>query len=145
MTRRATPTPRKSKPPAEKPQKDATPPTGGVSALTSDAIERLLEESRLDGRLPGELGTQDVELWIKSKGWTPVEFLTHTYRNPYHKMEHRISAAKAVLEYAHRKLPQKIELDADIAGRSVQIDAAQLTKLSEEELKSLYALLEKAT
>lgn len=92
---------------------------------------------------PSELTREDVETWIKSRGWTPIEFLTHTYRNGLQRMEHRISAAKAVLEYAHRKLPTKIEVDADVTGRGMTLDASALAKLSDKELEALEKILTK--
>jgi hypothetical protein len=102
----------------------------------------MLKEMRIDASGPSELTEEDVDAWIKHSGWTPIEFLTHTYRNPWQKMEARISAAKAVLEYAHRKLPSKVELD--MKSRSVVLDAKSLAALSDKELSQLEALLSKA-
>jgi hypothetical protein len=80
---------------------------------------------------------------VKSSGATPLEFLTHTYRNGFQRMEHRISAAKAVLDYTHRKLPARVELSGDLGGRNVQLDAVALAKLSDKELEQMMKLLEK--
>ncbi len=114
---------------------------------TADDIQELLDEaediSSLDASGPSALTDREEADWIKSSGWTPVEFLTHTYRNPYQRMSDRINAAKAVLDYAHRKLPQKIEVDASVAGRALTLDAAVLSKLSIKELESLEVILAK--
>lgn len=108
-----------------------------------DLLEAMLGESKIDGRSASELGEDDVETWIKSRGWTPIEFLTHTYRNPWQKMNDRISAAKAVLEYVHRKLPQKLEIEGSMGTKNLSLDASALSKLSTEELDALTTLLEK--
>jgi len=97
----------------------------------------------IDARGAGLMTDEDVAFWIKSSGWTPVEFLTTVYRGPFQKMEHRISAAKAVLEYAHRKLPTKLEIDGAINGE-LKLDSAALSKLTDKELDVLLKLLEKA-
>ena len=57
-------------------------------------------------------------------------------------MEHRIAAAKAVLEYNHRKLPDKIEVD--LKSKSLVLDANALSALSDKELATLEKLLERA-
>lgn len=114
--------------------------------IADEAAQKVLDSMAPLGdpcAAPSELIDTDVETWIKSRGWTPLEFLTHTYRNGYQKMEHRISAAKAVLEYAHRKLPQKIE--AEVIGRNITLDAAALTKLDGKELELLESLLNKVS
>lgn len=90
---------------------------------------------------PSSLSKEELEFWIKSRGWTPAEFLTHVYRNGFAKMEHRISAAKAMLEYAHRKMPTKLE--AEVVGRGMTIDATALSKLSDKELETLEKILTK--
>jgi hypothetical protein len=124
---------------------------------TDDEIRRAIEEAEAAApasdsafdRLgdasagPSDLTREDVETWILSRGWTPIEFLTHTYRNGHQRMEHRIAAAKAVLEYVHRKLPQKVELDADVTTRGLTLDASTLSKLSDKELESLEKILSK--
>jgi len=86
---------------------------------------------------------EEVAFWIKSSGWTPVEFLTTVYRNGFQKMSDRISAAKAVLEYAHKKLPAKLEVSGDLGTKSITLDAVALSKLSDKELEVMTKLLEK--
>lgn len=116
---------------------------------TEDAKKLITEEQTetppfftIDASGPSDLGAQDVATWTAASGWTPVEFLTHAYRNPWQRMEHRISAAKAVLEYNHRKLPQT--LDLDVKSKNLVLDANALSALSDKELALLEKLLEKA-
>lgn len=96
----------------------------------------------VDASGDSDLGAQDIATWTAASGWTPVEFLTHTYRNGWQRMEHRISAAKAVLEYNHRKLPDKVEID--LKSKSLVLDSAALSALSDKDLAILEKLLEKA-
>lgn len=92
---------------------------------------------------PSEITDKETEeLWVKSRGWTPLEFLTHTYRNPWHELKDRISAARAVLDYVHRKLPQRIEVEGSVM-ETRKLDASSLGKLSDEELEVFTKLLEK--
>lgn len=123
-------------------------------AAEADAIaKKLLEEKTKDSEQeippfavdasgPSDLGSQDIATWTAASGWTPIEFLTHTYRNGWQRMEHRISAAKAVLEYNHRKLPDRVEVD--LKSKSLVLDSAALSALSDKELAILEKLLEKA-
>lgn len=128
-------------------------------AAEADAIARKLIEEQtknssdsareqdtppfaVDASGASDLGAQDIATWTAASGWTPVEFLTHTYRNGWQRMEHRISAAKAVLEYNHRKLPDKIEVD--LKSKSLVLDSAALSSLSDKELAILEKILEKA-
>lgn len=109
-----------------------------------DIVEKFLSsETGWPEPGPSELTQDDVETWVKSRGWTPLEFLTHTYRNGQQRMEHRIAAAKAVLEYVHRKLPAKLEIKTDSAVRGVVLDPATLKTLSDKELAALEVILSK--
>lgn len=83
----------------------------------------------------------DLPDWIRSTGWTPVEFLLATMRNPFQAMNNRITAAKAVMDYAHKKQPAALELSGKDGA---PIKVASLSALSVEELEQLEALLTKA-
>jgi hypothetical protein len=108
-----------------------------------DELSSAFGDLHLDGNQPSDLGASgDVPAWVAARGWTPVEFLVHTYRNGHQRMEHRIAAAKAVLEYAHRKIPQKVE--AEVTGAGLSIDASMLKDLSDKDLDLLEKLLVKA-
>lgn len=97
----------------------------------------------IDASGDSALGAQDEVDWVKASGWTPLEFLTHTYRNGFQRMEHRIAAAKAVLDYAHRKLPARVEISGNVAGQNIALDAVALSKLTDKEIDQLLAMLEK--
>lgn len=97
----------------------------------------------VDASGPSDLGSLGDDTWVKKSGVTPLEFLTHTYRNGFQRIEHRISAAKAVLDYTHRKLPARVELSGDLGGRNIALDAVALAKLSDKELEQMMKLLEK--
>ena len=115
-----------------------------------DQMEELSEKKDLEklaeGVLchsPSEITDAEAEdLWVKSRGWTPLEFLTHTFRNPWTDMRDRISAARSVLEYVHRKLPQRIEVGGEMT-QTKKITAEGLGKLSDAELEIFTKLLEK--
>lgn len=84
--------------------------------------------------------------WIRATGWTPLEFLTHTYRNPWQKPSDRISAAKAILDYAHRRLPQELKLSGTPGAplvSGVALTPAALASLTDSELETLTKLLDK--
>ena len=102
----------------------------------------MFEQMRIECDGPSTLNA-DVPDWNKATGWTPVEFLTATYRNPFQPMQHRISAAKAAMDYTHQKLPSKVEVKSDNAT-TLSVDSSAMKKLSDKELSTLMSLLEKA-
>lgn len=133
-----------------------------TSSALKNAAKKLVEESAppekkkveipegfelpvwaIDASGKSTLTDEELEFWIRSSGWTPVEFLTEVYRNGYQRMEHRISAAKAVLEYAHKKMPTKVSVSGDLGTKNVTLDAAALAKLNDKELEVLTKILEK--
>ena len=81
--------------------------------------------------------------WVRSSGKTPLEFLTAVYRHPLVQMRDRISAAKTVVEYTHKKMPSAVELSGTNGG-SIKVTGAMLAGLSDAELGNLEALLMKA-
>jgi hypothetical protein len=111
-----------------------------LGELTTD--DELFAEGLVANSPSALVGEVTEELWVKSQGWTPLEFLTHTYRNPWQEMQHRISAAKAVLDYVHRKLPSRLEVEGSLT-ETKKLDANSLSKLSNEELAVFTKLLEK--
>ena len=50
--------------------------------------------------------------WLQTSGETPLEFLTSVYRddNPDVKTSDKIAAARALLDYVHRKVPTQVEV-----------------------------------
>lgn len=71
----------------------------------------------------------------------PLDVLRNITLNPWVTPRERISAAKTLLEYTMVKVPSKFEVQG--AGGRVQIDPAQLAKLTDDEITTLVALLEK--
>lgn len=73
----------------------------------------------------------------------PLDTLRELSLNPFVKPSERISAAKALLEYTARKVPAQLQL-ANPDGTALTLDASAFARLSEAELSTLQALLEKA-
>ena len=97
-----------------------------------------------------ELGTGSSEIrdvltdadWVRSSGKTPLEFLSAVYRHPLIKMTERINAAKAVLDYSHRKMPTELELSG--GANAIKLSADMVSGLTDAELDTLEALMTKA-
>ena len=82
--------------------------------------------------------------WIQETGQTPIEVLVEMYRDPEVKVSDRIQAARAMLDFVHRKLPVKQEVETkDITAP--RLDPKVIKGLSEKELSQLEALLKKMT
>lgn len=80
--------------------------------------------------------------WIQSGGMTPLEFLVDVYRNGDVKMGDRLNAAKSILDFVHRKVPTKQEIDTkDVSAP--RLASSVLKGLTEEELSILEKLLGK--
>ena len=99
-----------------------------------------------DGFPAQSVGLDDTQAatvrWIQSQGQTPLEFLVETYRDPEIKAGDRINAAKAMLDFVHRKIPQKTEVETkDIT--EPKIDPKSLKGLSDKEMATLDSLLKK--
>jgi hypothetical protein len=71
----------------------------------------------------------------------PLEFLARTYRSEDAKTGDRITAARTLMDYVHRKIPQKQEIEQ----RSVipKLDPSMLKGLTEKELGALEKILAK--
>lgn len=126
------------------------PPPKPRRVTRQDAKKLIAEDSEtdippfaVDASGASDLGAQDIATWTAASGWTPIEMLTHTYRNGFQRMGHRIAAAKAVLEYNHQKLPQKLEIKADTKTATMTLDPATLMKLTDKELEVLEKILSK--
>ena len=98
------------------------------------------------GKLPDQGdGLDDTQAatvrWIQSTGQTPIEFLADTYRNEELKPNDRIAAARAMLDYVHKKVPTKQEIETNTGAP--KIDPAMLRGLTPAELDVLEALVKK--
>lgn len=125
------------------PAKKAPPPKRDEAKNAVSDTDEEMRDLMLDGNRPSEMEGKEADEWIKQSGWSPVEYLTHVYRDPLQHPDRRVQAAKAVLDYAHRKLPAKIEVKGEVNTSNIVLDGVALSKLSDKELATLTALLEK--
>jgi hypothetical protein len=58
-------------------------------------------------------GLAEQANWIRRTGETPLEFLVNVYRNPLVELKERVSAARALLGYTHRALPNVTVVTGD--------------------------------
>lgn len=75
---------------------------------------------------------REVVDWIQRTGETPIEFLAKTYRSKNAKLNDRISAARSLLDFVHRKMPQTIDVKDDRAKEEMVAQQAELVKRVEE-------------
>jgi len=91
---------------------------------------------------PSQMEDGAEAAWIKLQGATPLEFLCMVYKNPWNDMKDRVNAAKSILDFVHRKIPQKIEVDGSMI-ETRKLSAENLGKLSDAELELFTKLLGK--
>lgn len=125
----------------------------GILVISAEEIQRdrqlLSKALGLDnaGKIPDQSDGLDavqaatVE-WIQSTGETPLEFLAGTYRNDELKIGDRLTAARALLDFVHRRVPVKSEVKTEEVGVP-KLDPSMLRKLSPKELDVLEKLLGK--
>lgn len=75
---------------------------------------------------------REVVDWVQRTGETPIEFLAKTYRSASAKTTDRISAARALLDYVHRKMPQTIDVKDDRQSKEVIEQQTDLIRRVEE-------------
>jgi hypothetical protein len=75
---------------------------------------------------------KEVIEWVQRTGDTPIEYLVRTYRSSSSKTQDRISAARAVLDYVHRKMPQTIDVKDDRKSKETEESQLQLLRRVEE-------------
>jgi len=80
--------------------------------------------------------------WIQNTGQTPIELLAEMYRDSEQKPGDRIQAAKAMLDFVHRKVPVKTEIETKDLTEP-KLDAKLLKGLSAKDLALLEQLLTK--
>lgn len=90
--------------------------------------------------------TDDVQgatvRWLQAQGQTPLEFLVETYKDDENKMGDRIQAAKTLMDYVHRKITTKQEIE-HTPNATPKLAPESLRGLSEKELETLEKLLNK--
>jgi hypothetical protein len=84
--------------------------------------------------MPPPVGNDIMEVvdWIQRTGETPIEFLTKTYRSSSAKTQDRITAARALMDYVHRKMPHTIDVKDDRKTVESEAANAELLKKVEE-------------
>lgn len=127
-------------------------PEGVLLPPDEPDIDALILASRIPCDGPSKLTDTPLELlndpdalWVRMSGWTPLEYLTFCYRNPYQKPSDRIAAAKAVMEHAHRAV-REIRVSGNPAApllAGVAVTPKTLSSLSDDDLAAFTALLEK--
>jgi len=80
--------------------------------------------------------------WLQSSGEMPLEFLARTYRNEDAKMGDRITAARTLMDYAHKKVPVKTEVETQDITKP-KLSAKVLKGLTNKELETLEKILSK--
>lgn len=82
--------------------------------------------------------------WLQSTGEMPLEFLANTYRDEEAKMSDRITAARTLMDYVHRKVSQKQEIETkDVSINEPKLNPEVLKSLNAKELETLEKLLSK--
>tara|TARA_R110000868_G_scaffold114309_8_gene306334 strand:+ start:832 stop:1371 length:540 start_codon:yes stop_codon:yes gene_type:complete len=84
--------------------------------------------------LPPPVGEDIVEVveWIQRTGETPIEYLTKTYRSSSAKTQDRITAARALMDYVHRKMPHTIDVKDDRKNKDTEASQLEMLKKVEE-------------
>lgn len=111
------------------------------------ALSQALGLKQGGNGLPSQAeGLEDTQAatirWLQMTGDTPLEYLTNIYRddNPDISVGNKIAAARALLDYVHRKIPQKQEIETKAAPK---VDPSWLKNLSSKELDLLESLMKK--
>jgi hypothetical protein len=111
--------------------------------VTEAQIEAMLERIRalsLDGGPPSSqipVPQEDLEtltpdeLWVRTQGWTPLEFLSFVYRNPFLPMAQRVNAAKSLLEFVHKPRARMLEAMGQDGDGQVTLTSGRVLNLGE--------------
>ena len=111
--------------------------------MLNQAMGLDVESNDLPSQAEGLDDTQAATVrWLQASGEMPLEFLARTYRSENAKMSDRITAARTLMDYVHRKVPVKQELETkDIT--EPKLSPTALKSLSDKDLKTLESLLSK--
>lgn len=109
---------------------------------------KLLAQSMgLDiGSLPNQAeGLDPVQAatiaWVQNSGETPLEILAKMARDPDAKPSDRISAAAKLMDYVHRRVPLKQEIETK--AKMPEIDPSLMRGLNKDELIKFKELVKK--
>jgi len=78
--------------------------------------------------------------WLQSTGELPLEFLAKTYRSEDAKMSDRLTAARTMMDFVHRRVPTKTETETK-GVTEPKLSANVLKSLDAKELELLEKLL----
>jgi hypothetical protein len=145
------------KAPPKSPPRDAAveaPPAPGADPFSLPDLSQLEAMGFGSGPPRSEISLDELEqlnpdeLWARMSGWTPLEFLTFAYRNPYLPMSQRISAAARVMDVIHKAKPKEVSGPGGqpLGGFSPMGGLGQLdmSKLSDADLLTLEEIVSKA-
>ena len=111
--------------------------------LLNKAMGIDVESTDLPSQADGLDTTQAATIrWLQNSGEMPLEFLARTYRSDDAKMSDRITAARTLMDYAHRKVPSVQKIEQDITT-TPKLNAAVLKGLNAEDLDLLEQILSK--
>ena len=102
-------------------------------------------EAQGAGKMVDPLSDDGLKLqaqYVRQLSQHPLDVLRRISQNVFAQPKDRIAAAKALLEYSHRKPTQQLQVSAD--GLGLKLDPAALSGLSTKELDQLEKLLTKA-
>jgi hypothetical protein len=94
------------------------------------ARDEFLSQSDKLAIAPPPVGADIMEVvdWVQRTGDTPIEFLVRTYRSSSTKTMDRIGAARAVLDYVHRKMPHTIDVKDDRKNKETEAQSLELLR-----------------
>lgn len=111
--------------------------------MLNEAMGLNVDATDLPSQAEGLETTQAATVrWLQASGEMPLEFLARTYRSEDFKIGDRIQAAKTLMDYCHRKVPVKQEVETKDMTKP-KLDAKVLKGLTEKELDTLEKLLNK--
>lgn len=110
--------------------------------LLNEAMGLNVDASDLPSQADGLEPTVAATVrWLQESGEMPLEYLARTYRSDDAKTSDRITAARTLMDYVHRKIPQKQEVETK--AKVPQLDTSVMSALSKKELETLVKLLGK--
>lgn len=93
---------------------DEPAPGTQTSAAESQFWDKLRQDQELNANASAfQEPDKDVEQfiveqvnWVRRTGATPLEFLVRAYRNPLYDPQDRIAAARAAMDFVHKRMPK---------------------------------------
>lgn len=121
----------------------AAPAVQKERKMLNQAMGLDVDAADLPSQAEGLETTQAATVrWLQASGEMPLEFLARTYRSEDFKIGDRITAARTLMDYCHRRVPVKQEVETNNISKP-KLDAKVLKGLTEKELDTLEKLLNK--